>query len=104
MSDPTSAPDGFARRWVADYDQLHEPFEVQDLGPAFFLPRYILGINPDLSVTNAYDPAPDVIWQIPEPMTIETRVFDVDPEVLEILFGGPVIALCDRQIPGRGTE
>lgn len=71
-----------------------------DPHPAF-VQRFIVGIDP-----SAIDPEEikglNVLWQIPEPMTIQTR--HLDPEVLEILFGGPVVPLCNREIPERGTE
>jgi len=44
----------------------------------------------------------DVLWQIPEPMTIETR--HLDPDLLELIFGGPVVPLGARQIPAEGVE
>jgi len=74
----------------------------QAVGYVHFAQRFICGIDPD-----DIDPEEirrvNVIWQIPQPMTITTRA-DINPEVLEIAFGRPIIALCDRQIPAEGTE
>lgn len=40
--------------------------------------------------------SPVYSWAIP--------LTNVDPEVLEILFGEAVVPLCNRQIPAEGTE
>lgn len=42
------------------------------------------------------------VWQTPTTVTLEAR--HLDPEVLEILFGQPVVPLCDRDIPAEGQE
>jgi hypothetical protein len=68
-----------------------------------FVQRFIVGVDP------ATDPDDlpmcldsQVIWQIPEPMTIQTR--NIDPELLEIIYGQAVVPLCSRQLPTKGTE
>lgn len=66
-----------------------------------FVPRFITGIDAAIDPEDL-KPSPMVIWQIPEPMTVESRW--IDPEVLEILFGQPVVPLCCRQLPAKGTE
>lgn len=43
-----------------------------------------------------------VLWQMPEPATLEIR--NISLEAMELLFGGALIPLCLRQIPERGTE
>lgn len=108
MSDPTSdeayrwpvLTESHAARWVADYDAAHErAFEVADLSA--LMPRFIVGIDP---ATNPADLKidPMVIWQIPKPMTITTR--NIDPELLELIYGQAVVPLCNREIPTKGTE
>lgn len=65
--------------------------------------RFIAGVDPadiDLQAIKL-----DVIWQIPEPMTVRTIPFGpVGLEVIELLTGLPFIPLCDRQLPAEGQE
>ena len=107
---PTTEPPGPGWQDVgyidADAAFAAAPFEVTDLSPYIaqvdnFVQRFICGIDPgDIDIDEVR--RVDVIWQIPEPMTIRTRV--IDPDLLELIFGQPVIPLCARQIPERGTE
>lgn len=64
--------------------------------------RFIAGID---QTEEDFDPAllkPSVLWQIPEPVTIEAR--NVSMEVMELQTGLPLIPLCLRTLPSEGQE
>lgn len=85
------------------YDGFGAPLyehQVDDPYPAF-VSRWIAGIDPadlddDVKMT--------IAWGDVFPITVETRVRFLEDEVVELLWGGDVIPLCDRRIPTRGTE
>jgi hypothetical protein len=94
--------DPAAYEWPTDSFDRNLGHTVLDPYPGF-VQRFICGIDPGDIKPEDLKPSPMVIWQIPEPMTIESR-WIADPDILEILFGQPVVPLCNRQIPTKGTE
>lgn len=66
--------------------------------PDGFLQRFIAGVNQDIETLAEAA----VTWRTPIVMTFETR--HLDPELLEILCGQPVVPLCLLPIPAEGQE
>lgn len=51
-------------------------------------------------------PEVDVIveWGNPQPIRLAMTSDTVDLEEIEMIYGGPLIPLCNRQIPSKGCE
>lgn len=103
MLDPTS-PDAYS--WSPPADKAFvEAFDagyLNDLQAHTMPLRFIAGIEPGDVDVEEFKLYQQSIWQIPEPVTVTFS--NVDPEVLEILCGQPIVPLYARQIPCKGTE
>ena len=99
--EPRWAPSEIPASWQGNSFAVRTNPAYDDSWLAHVIPmRFIAGID-----QGDIDPEflkPGILWSEPVTMTIETR--RLDPDLLELLFGQPVVPLCHQEIPCKGQE